>query len=132
MHALSQKIENANLRLERSIPDLTASISGYVEWAGSRKQGKAEEVAIFRKQIESLRQGTVAAGDTYRTLRDRGRGLRGQNISLAFNHATQRQAAAYDKLVLNIEEVESFCLNTLFLVDKWFGGESAPESKNKK
>jgi hypothetical protein len=50
-----------------------------------------------------------------------------QSISVALKRATYRQAEAYHDMVLNMEEMESFCLKALFLIDEGFGGRLASE-----
>lgn len=129
IQVFSKKIEEANIRLEKNINDLTTNVLGYIQWASDNQQVNREEILVFRQQIEFLSQGALAAGETYRDLRDIAENLSNQNISMAFNYAIRKYAKAANGLVVNIEEVQSFCLKTLFILDEKFKDVLGSENK---
>lgn len=122
IHAFSEKLEGFNRKLVNVISDLTKNVLAYIESASAEPATDLVELADFKKQFEILSQEVTRTGEFYRSVRDSAGNIDKQNTPVALKRASHRQVVAYHNLVLNVEELESFCLKTLFLIGERFGG----------
>jgi hypothetical protein len=117
----SNRIERVNQRFEKAVDSLTENVAGIIEWSSSNQSDSPEEIRSFKQKIESMSEGAIAAKKSFGSFRDTAIELSNQKINAAMTLATKRQSKALDGVVMNVERVESFCLQMLFLITERFG-----------
>lgn len=129
MNTFSKRVEHVMPKFEKNTQELDRSFSAYVSSANPELTHDIEQILNLRN---SLSQILSVAGPLKKVLmgnRDIILSLRNQSLNEELNKATNPQWQGLDGLISNIEQMESFTLRVIFLIDEKFGRPSISEDK---
>ena len=128
MSTFSERVEDVLPKFEKNTQVLDRSFSAYVSSANPESTHDVEQILILRNSLSqilsvvgSVKKGMTEFRDTFLPIRDR--------LSKALNMETNRQWQGLDGLITNIEELRSFTLRVIFLIDEKFGKPPISEDK---
>ncbi len=129
MNAFSKRVEGVFPDFERSVRRLDEGVTGYISLASPSSSEDVEQVSSIRKSLSYLLSNLHPAKDSVTGFRDSALGLANMSLSKDLTRAANRQAAAINGVVRNMEEVESFALRVNFLIGEKFGDLPDDEGK---
>ncbi len=120
--ALLPKFDGAIKRLERSY-------SAYVSFFEPASNRDVDEISDSRNYLSEMLGLTKVAKDTVIESRDVILSAEELNVSEELNRAANQQSQVLNGVISNMEELESFALKMIFLINEKFGEPSTPEDK---
>ena len=131
--SFSERIEGLLPTFEKSIEALERSFSKYLLTHSPDSGEDAKKISNARYILSGLSDEIRGTKVTFIKNRDHVLAMEGNpgNINERTAAAIKRQAKAFEDLISNAEEFESFALKMLFLIDEKFGELPPPEDKAK-
>jgi ABC-type transporter Mla subunit MlaD len=129
MSTFSKRVEDVLPQFEKNTQILEESFSAYVSLLKPESSHDLEQILNFRNSLTQMLSAIRPAKESTIGFRDSTISLINQNISQDLNKAASRQSRALDGVISNVEQVESFALRVIFLIDEKFGEPPASEDK---
>jgi hypothetical protein len=129
MNNFSVRVDAVLPEFDQAIKRLERSYSAYVSFAESASNRDVGEISNSRNYLSEMLGLTKAAKDVVIESRDFVLSVEGSNVSEELTRAANQQSQVLDGVISNMEELESFALKMIFLINEKFGEPSASEDK---
>jgi hypothetical protein len=128
MNTYSNRIADILPKFETNNRILDESFSAYVSLLNTESADNIDQMRDFRDSLTQMLSVVTPAKESVSGFRDSALSLKEQNISKEVNKAATRQSQVLDGVISNIEQVESFALRVIFLINEKFRNPSIPEA----
>ncbi len=125
----SKRVEDILPKFEKNTQVLDKSFSAYVSSANPELTHDVERILNLRNSLSQMLSVVGPVKESLMGFRDSTLSIRNQNLNKELNRATNRQSQALDGVISNIEELESFTLRVIFLINEKFDKPPISEDK---
>jgi hypothetical protein len=123
----SDRIEGILPRFEKAIQLLEESYSAIVSQANPESSDDIEKITNLQNSLSPILEEVGQAKKVAIHFIDMTMSLRNQNLHTEINESSERQAQALKGIISNIEEIESFALRIMSLINEKLGKALASE-----
>lgn len=129
MNNFSTRVGVVLPKFDEAIKRLERSYSAYVSFAESASIRDVEEISNSRNDLLEMLRLTKAVKETVIESRDFILSIKDANVTEELNSAANQQSRVLNNEISSMEELESFALKMIFLINEKFGESSTSEDK---
>jgi hypothetical protein len=129
MDDFSTRVDVVLPKFNEAIERLERSYSAYISSANLASSRDVGEISNSRNYLSETLKLTKSGKETVIESRDFILSVKDSNIGEELTRAANRQSQVLDDVISNMEELESFALKMIFLINEKFGESSISEDK---
>jgi hypothetical protein len=118
MNTFSNRIADILPKFESNNLILDESFSAYVSLLNTESADSIDQMRGFRDSLAQMLSVVTPAKESVSGFRDSALSLKEQNVIKEVNKAATRQSHVLEGVISNIEQVESFALRVIFLINE--------------
>lgn len=121
MNDFSERVEVVLPEFEENVKNLERNYSTHISFAEPDFNREVAEISNSRNYLSEMLRVTKNGKVGVMESRDFILSIKDSNVTEELNSAAKRQSQVLDRVISNMEELESFALKMLFLINEKFG-----------